>query len=336
LAAVGTDQGGFTASKAVRILASGESGKTGSNKPASIERQIGEKVKPPWGGEPWLVSRIDNGRAIAFCNQDETWSMAFSLQPIAAGVSRLTTRIRSTTGGNPVRWLAQRIFQEPIYAVLGRTVIMGIKDRAEALTGPVDVDVSHLTTLDDRVQGRAAGELALQEYLDLLEDQVAEIYREISGLNQEELWRRPAPDEWSIGENLDHSRVIYSSLLPYFRWIWKAASPIARLFRDRPYAVRIDNVYLRPGFPQNIGWLWPAKNDPEHPASLQELRKLRDETDKEVLDFYRDKRVDVLGHIPLFDPAIGWLNLIQALQSGLYHDQLHFDHIREMLADRES
>ena len=44
-------------------------------------------------------------------------------------------------------------------------------------------------------------------YLDLLDSQRREVLRRLDGIAEEHLWRRPEPDAWSIGENLDHARL---------------------------------------------------------------------------------------------------------------------------------
>jgi hypothetical protein len=38
-----------------------------------------------------------------------------------------------------------------------------------------------------------------------------------------------------------------------------------------------------------------------------------------------------LGHINLYDPVIGWINLVQALRVGADHDALHFRDIVTMV-----
>jgi len=38
-----------------------------------------------------------------------------------------------------------------------------------------------------------------------------------------------------------------------------------------------------------------------------------------------------IGNLPLNDPAIGWINMIQALRVGIYHDALHFSEIQSRL-----
>ena len=47
----------------------------------------------------------------------------------------------------------------------------------------------------------------------------------------------------------------------------------------------------------------------------------------EVRTFYQGKDETLLGHVFLFDPLFGFINLIQTLQVGLYHDQLHYEDV---------
>lgn len=39
----------------------------------------------------------------------------------------------------------------------------------------------------------------------------------------------------------------------------------------------------------------------------------------------------MLGNTPLYDPAMGGLNMIQALQVDAHHDEHHFTTIRRLL-----
>lgn len=105
--------------------------------------------------------------------------------------------------------------------------------------------------------------------------------------------------------------------------------PLTRLLHCRPYQVEIDNVYHRPHFPQKAGWIWPPKHTPDDPVSLAALHESLQAVHARVADFYLSKDPDLLGHTVLWDPAIGSLNLIQALRVGAYHDEVHIDSIRK-------
>ncbi len=69
--------------------------------------------------------------------------------------------------------------------------------------------------------------------------------------------------EWSIGENIEHGRVLLRSFRRLLKIIWPVFSPYAKLKRRRPYEVSIDDVYERPDFPLNVGWIWPSKYNGE-------------------------------------------------------------------------
>jgi hypothetical protein len=77
--------------------------------------------------------------------------------------------------------------------------------------------------------------------------------------------------------------------------------------------------------------MWSPKYTPEKPTSLDVLKVNLTNSHKEMRKFYADKDPDYLGHVSMYDPAVGWLNLIQALRVGLYHDELHIEQIQEAL-----
>jgi hypothetical protein len=176
-----------------------------------------------------------------------------------------------------------------------------------------------------------SGQAAVARILEQMDKQRVELFSVLEVITGEQLWFRPSPGAWSIGENVDHLRTIYASMLPLFQAAWAVLHPLARLRRRMPYRVEIDNVYRRPGFPQKVGWMWPPRYTPTRPVSLDILREGMDAIQARVSAFYRSKDPDLLGHVVLWDPAIGTLNLIQALLVGVYHDEVHIDSIQTML-----
>ncbi len=46
---------------------------------------------------------------------------------------------------------------------------------------------------------------AVDTYLDLLDSQRETALAAVEGLSDEQIWQRPAPKEWSIGEILSHN-----------------------------------------------------------------------------------------------------------------------------------
>ncbi len=168
-------------------------------------------------------------------------------------------------------------------------------------------------------------------YLEMMDRQREGLFAGLDQLNEESLWRPPVEGEWSIGENLDHLRVINSSTLTLFKITWVLLLPLAKLRYDKPYETDIDNIYKRPGFPLNAGWIWSRKYTAGKPTSLEILKANLTKIHLEVRKFYTGKDPDYLGHVSLYDPAMGWLNLIKALRVGLYHDALHVEQIEDVL-----
>ncbi len=171
------------------------------------------------------------------------------------------------------------------------------------------------------------------EYLELLDYQREAVFTDIKGVETGLLWQRPAEKEWSMGENIDHGRVLLRSFQRILNFIWPVFSQYARFKRRRPYTVTIDDVYERPGFPLNVGWIWPSKYNADNPVSLENLNELYVKEHLAIRRFYENKQEDMLGNLNVFDPAIGWINFIQVLRVGAYHDEHHFRQVRKLFAE---
>lgn len=171
------------------------------------------------------------------------------------------------------------------------------------------------------------------QYLDLLDQQREAIFDEIGSMSDAELWYRPGPKVWSIGEHLDHTRVIncFTRRLLYFYapLLW----PYARLARGRPFKAEIDDVYKRPGMPMWVGVFWPPKYKPSRPVTVGFLRDLLRNEHLAYRRFYEARDERTLGHTVLADPVIGALNLVQWLRVQGYHDAHHYERVRIRLAD---
>jgi len=173
----------------------------------------------------------------------------------------------------------------------------------------------------------------VSEYLDLLDQQRETIFNEIGPMSDTLLWYRPAPKVWSIGEHLDHTRVIncFTRRLLYFYspLLW----PYARLMRSRPYQTAIDDVYKRPGMPMWVGVFWPPRYKPSRPVSIRFLHdKLRKEHHA-FRRFFENRDERILGHTVLADPVIGALNLIQWLRVQGFHDAHHYERVHVRLVN---
>ena len=167
----------------------------------------------------------------------------------------------------------------------------------------------------------------LQNYLDLLDTQREAAFAALDGLTDSQLWERPAPKEWSIGEILDHNYLLFVSFLPMVQRMWKAGGWYGRLRRNRPYQTEIDDLYRSPKFPQWVGFMWTPRYNTRKPISIEALKTELRTLHADVRRFYEGKDEDVLGNLYLYDPLFGWCNLIVTLRIGIYHDQLHYDDV---------
>lgn len=167
----------------------------------------------------------------------------------------------------------------------------------------------------------------ISTYLDLLDSQRETVFDALSGITDSQLWQRPAPNEWSIGEILDHNYLLFASTYPAVKWIWKLNGWYGRLRRNRQYPVQIEDLYRSPKFPQWVGFMWTPRYNPRKPVSFETLKSELRTLHANVRQFYEGKDADVLGNLYLYDPLFGWCNLIVTLRIGIYHDQLHFDDV---------
>ena len=172
----------------------------------------------------------------------------------------------------------------------------------------------------------------ISEYLSLLDTQRESVFSLLDGLTDAQLWQRPAPKEWSIGEILDHNYLLFASTYPAVKWIWKLNGWYGRLRRDRPYKIEIEDLYRSPKFPQWVGFMWTPRFNPRKPVSLETLKFEIRNLHANIRQFYEGKDLDVLGNLYLYDPLFNWCNLIVTLRIGIYHDQLHYDDVIKQAA----
>lgn len=165
----------------------------------------------------------------------------------------------------------------------------------------------------------------VETYLDLLDSQRETAFNALNGISDSQLWRPPAPKEWSIGQLLNHNYLLVASTIPYVKVAWKYFHKRGERYRRRPYQTEIGDVYREPKFPMWVGFLWKPKYSAKKPVTFEKIKDEIRALHSEVRVFYFGKDEDVLGNVHLYDPLFGWINLIVTLRIGIYHDQLHFD-----------
>jgi hypothetical protein len=172
----------------------------------------------------------------------------------------------------------------------------------------------------------------VSQYLDLLDSQRESAFVALDGLSDAQLWQRPAPREWSIGEILNHNYLLIASFYPAIQWIWKWIGWYGRMRRNRPYRTETLDLYHDARFPQWVGFVWTPRYNIRKPVPIEQLKSELRTLHADVRQFYKGKDEDVLGNLYLYDPLFGWCNLIVTLRIGVYHDQLHYEDVIKQAA----
>ncbi len=172
----------------------------------------------------------------------------------------------------------------------------------------------------------------VSKYLDLLDSQREAAFSALDGLSEQQIWQRPGPRQWCLGEILDHNFLLINSTLPYVQWAWRMQQRRSQRRRDYPYKTSIDDPYRKISFPMWVGFLWKPRYTPSHPVPLDDLLKENRNLHGSIRAFYSDKEEALLGNTFVYDPLFGSINLIITLRIGIFHDQLHFDDVMKMAA----
>jgi len=171
----------------------------------------------------------------------------------------------------------------------------------------------------------------VQQYLNLLDSQRESAFTAFDGVTEGQVWQRPAPREWCLGEILDHNYLLIASTFPYVKTAWKVQQRRAEKQRDRPYATEIEDPYRKTTFPMWVGILWTPRYTPRRPVPLDKLKAENRNLHRDVRAFYTGIDPALLGNTFVYDPLFGAINLILTLRIGIYHDQLHFDDVFRMV-----
>lgn len=170
----------------------------------------------------------------------------------------------------------------------------------------------------------------IREYLDQLDAQLETVVQMLDDTAPAKLWDTPTLETWSIGEQLYHLTAWLRCYRRRLELFYRAFYPVGWLLRNRPYPVEIDDVFSRPRYPNYVGFLCAPRHIPDRSLALGTLIERLSKGHDLVREFYVDKPERILGHVWLYDTAIGWVNLIQSLRIAVYHDQHHFDKIGEL------
>ena len=84
----------------------------------------------------------------------------------------------------------------------------------------------------------------VETYLEMMDQQREQLFADLDGINEEDIWQPPAEKEWSIGENLDHLRVINSSTLTLFKITGRIRADEIQTWQAKHYAGVVTSLHL--------------------------------------------------------------------------------------------
>jgi hypothetical protein len=113
----------------------------------------------------------------------------------------------------------------------------------------------------------------VDDYLGLLDSQRESNFTALGGITDDQLWKPPAPKEWSIGQLLNHNYFLVASTMPYVKLVWKDFHKRGERHRNRPYQTKINDVYHEPRFPMWVGFLWKPRYSERNPVPFDQLKK---------------------------------------------------------------
>ena len=119
-----------------------------------------------------------------------------------------------------------------------------------------------------------------------MDDQREKAFMDLEGISPEQLWQRPAPSEWSIGEILNHNTLVIQSMFPMVRFAWRWFGWTSKLFENRPIQTEIEDPYRKKGYPHWEGFLWKPKYSHRNQLPLSRLLEETRRIHQEVRDFF--------------------------------------------------
>ena len=174
----------------------------------------------------------------------------------------------------------------------------------------------------------------LERYFAMVQGQRESLYRRIENLPPETIWKRPASRSesggtWSVGQSLEH----INKLLRLFRWLYTAylpiAVPIARaFFVGKPFSVEAEDFFQR-DLPRPPG-LAPRDRS-RCPWPYARLRTSMDGEWERTRRQLEDIPEELAGHVCLWDPLTGKINMMQCLLLDYYHERRHLGFAHRLL-----
>lgn len=169
---------------------------------------------------------------------------------------------------------------------------------------------------------------SLGRHFKTLEQQRNMIFPRIKNLSQDELWKRPQADKWSIGETLYHLYLITKMLRIAAKFLIPSTILFAQIKKHKPFETEIHDIYKEYKEKKNRGMKAPFILDPPKNISRQwnfkGLNQLIYKETWKIETMVAEINEETAGHIIFPDPVAHHPNLIQAVQLLAIHEAHHF------------
>nr|WP_186811673.1 DinB family protein [Paenibacillus xylanexedens] len=147
-----------------------------------------------------------------------------------------------------------------------------------------------------------------------------QIWEAISGLDEDQLNRKPSPKQWSIMQVLRHLNLMENVITKQARLAVEKEQNVS--IEKKPYEMSLDR--------SRSVEAPPHVQPPTEPERLADIRRDLAESHQALEQFAREHDVALLRSKSFPHPAFGELDLAQWIDFTSYHEERHLGQIREI------
>lgn len=169
---------------------------------------------------------------------------------------------------------------------------------------------------------------SMKKHFETLEQQRHMLFPVLESLSFNQLWERPKPNKWSIGEAMYHLYLITRMLRVAAQITIPSMKLFAQMRRNKPFETETYDIYKEYQQKNKRGMKAPFILDPpkkiHRSLNFSELINLLHVETNNIARMVENIDEDIAGHIIFFDPIAHHPNLIQAVQLLAIHEAHHF------------
>lgn len=147
-----------------------------------------------------------------------------------------------------------------------------------------------------------------------------QIWETVSGLDEEQLNRKPSPEQWSIMQVLRHLNLMENVITKQARLALEKEQQVST--EKKPYELSLDRSRSVEA-PSHV-------QPPAEPETLAEIRSDLAASHQALEQFAREHDAALLQSKSFPHPAFGEMDLAQWIDFTSYHEERHLAQIREI------